>query len=105
MSLVWEKKGMDNDNQSLIGTMLDRYKIEQLIGQGGLGAVFLATDETLQRRVAVKVLQRIVEDTHDFLERFRLQASVMAGFNHPNVVPIYDYGVYSNRGYLVTPFY
>jgi cytochrome c-type biogenesis protein CcmH/NrfG len=75
----------------------DRYRIEAVIGRGGMGAVYRATDERLGRPVAVKVITiagGMEGDTREKLRaRFRHEASAAARLpHHPNVVPVYDYG-------------
>ena len=84
---------MTTVNDSLVGSVYDgRYRIEKRIGQGGMANVYLAEDETLGRRVAIKVLhQRYAEDSQ-FVERFLREASAAAKLNHPNIVQVYDRG-------------
>ena len=79
---------------TLIGGTLDgKYRIERLIGQGGMGAVFLATHLGTGRLVAVKViLPHFVEDP-EALERFRREAKAAGQMRHPNVVDVTDFGV------------
>ena len=75
--------------------LADRYRLEQTIGVGGMGAVFQATDERLQRRVAVKVIQLVAgsaaEHTH-LRKRFHREAQVLARLHHRNVVTVHDFG-------------
>ena len=75
------------------GTIVDsRYKIVSRLGAGGMADVFLAEDEQLGRKVALKLLyQRFAEDP-GFVERFRREAQAAAGLQHPNVVSVYDRG-------------
>ncbi|WP_372371113.1 protein kinase [Candidatus Uabimicrobium sp. HlEnr_7] len=71
------------------------YKIEKLLGQGGMGAVFLATDEKIQRKVAIKILgsQKEGSSTSSASEkRFGIEASIMAELEHPGIVKIYHSG-------------
>ncbi|MBV9229984.1 MAG: hypothetical protein JOZ18_11775 [Chloroflexi bacterium] len=87
---------MIHNNHDLIGMSLGNCRIEQLIGQGGHASVFLATQESLHRRVAVKVLRPQVDmDSHlykNFLARFQREAGVIAQFTHINIMQIHDYG-------------
>lgn len=99
---------MDNSN-NLIGKVLGRYRLEKQIGQGGNARVFRAWQENLSRRVAVKVLS--LPETGDarlhnnFLARFQQEASVIARFNHVNIMPIYDFGEQDGLTYLVMPLF
>ncbi len=77
----------------LIGQVLSsRYRLESKLGSGGMSTVYLALDETLQRKVAAKVLHREMSDQPDQLERFRREARAVAQISHPNVVAVIDAG-------------
>ncbi|HET6764727.1 MAG TPA: protein kinase, partial [Longimicrobiaceae bacterium] len=88
-------------------TLGDRYRVEALIGRGGMGAVYRATDERLGRAVAVKVISPpagVAEDTREELRaRFQREARAAARLHHPNVVTIHDFGTDAELGldYLV----
>jgi serine/threonine protein kinase len=78
---------------ALIGTVLDnRYKIESVLGQGGMGMVFRATQTSVQRPVAVKTLNPALAAAPTFFERFRREAEVASRLRHPNIITIYDFG-------------
>jgi serine/threonine-protein kinase len=87
------------------GTMVDsRYKIVSRLGSGGMADVFLAEDEQLGRKVALKLLyQRFAEDP-GFVERFRREAQAAAGLQHPNVVNVYDRGSYDGTYYIAMEY-
>jgi serine/threonine-protein kinase len=72
------------------GTRLGRYTIQSLIGRGGMGAVYRATDPSLGRDVALKVLPPDVAADPDRIERFRREARALAALNHPNIVTIHS---------------
>ncbi|GAA2248782.1 MULTISPECIES: serine/threonine protein kinase [Kitasatospora] len=75
------------------GTSLgDRYRLVDWLGGGSMGDVWLAEDEVLGRRVAVKVLKPALLDESGFAERFHAEARVMAGLRHPGIVGVHDYG-------------
>ena len=87
------------------GTMVDsRYKIVSRLGSGGMADVFLAEDEQLGRKVALKLLyQRFAEDP-GFVERFRREAQAAAGLQHPNVVSVYDRGSFDGTYYIAMEY-
>jgi serine/threonine protein kinase len=66
-----------------------KYRIERLLGKGGMGAVFLAHDLTLEREVAIKVLPPDVAQDDQVVRRFQQEAKTAAGLDHPNIIPIY----------------
>ncbi|MGH7630748.1 MAG: serine/threonine-protein kinase, partial [Gemmatimonadales bacterium] len=69
----------------------DHYEIHELIGEGGMGAVYRATDRTLGRDVAIKVLRPELADD-DSAERLRREAGILARLEHPGVVPVHEVG-------------
>ncbi|GAA2031766.1 hypothetical protein GCM10009740_22140 [Terrabacter terrae] len=79
----------------------DRYRLETVIGTGGMGQVWRATDETLHRPVAVKVLRPHAQETDGFLQRFRAEALHSASLQHPNIVTVHDFGEGQHSAYLV----
>ena len=75
----------------IVGDVLaDRYRIESILGVGGMASVYRATDLRLDRDVAVKVLAANLAADAQFAERFNREAGAMAGFSHPNVAAVYD---------------
>jgi tRNA A-37 threonylcarbamoyl transferase component Bud32 len=70
-----------------------RYRLERRLGSGGMGKVYEAVDDALARRVAVKVLRDDWVRSDSAVRRFEREARALAGFAHPNVVGLYDYGV------------
>src|SRR6266536_459641 len=77
---------------SRIGTTLAGYRIEGLLGRGGMSAVYLADDLRLKRKVALKLLAPELAEDERFRERFLRESQLAASLDHPNVVPIYDAG-------------
>jgi eukaryotic-like serine/threonine-protein kinase len=76
-----------------IGTVLGgRYRLVELLGQGGMATIYRARDNQLQRDVAIKILRPEYGTDPDFIERFRHEAQSAASLNHPNVVGVYDFG-------------
>jgi predicted Ser/Thr protein kinase len=70
---------------------IGRYNVERLLGAGGMGAVYLAEDPALKRRLAIKIVQAATGQ-QEVLSRFQREAEVSAHLNHPNVITIYDVG-------------
>ena len=87
----------------LLGTTLGgRYRLESVLGTGASAIVFLAHDTTLERRVAIKLLQPALAEDQAFLKRFRAEARSVAALNHPNVLRVFDWGEQDGVPYLVT---
>ncbi len=94
--------------EALVGTVLGTCTLQQLIGQGGMGAVYLAQQSRPRRQVAVKVLlpATALKPQHlaAFLERFRRETDAAASLEHPNIMPVYEYGERDGLAYLVMPY-
>jgi eukaryotic-like serine/threonine-protein kinase len=87
---------------TLLGTSLNgRYRLEARIGSGGMSTVFRALDATLERQVAVKLMNREVTSDSDQLERFRREARAVAQLSHPHIVGVIDAGEDDGRPYIV----
>lgn len=83
-------------------TIDSRYRLDKLIGKGGMGAVYEALDTRLNRRVAIKILIGSMFGNRQALSRFEREAQASARLNHPNIIAVHDYGViYSDGAYLV----
>src|SRR5947209_8407547 len=90
---------------TLLGTTLNgRYRLEARIGSGGMSTVYRAMDETLQRLVAIKLMNREVASDSDQLERFRREARAVAQLSHPHVVGVIDAGEDAGRPYIVLDY-
>jgi formylglycine-generating enzyme required for sulfatase activity len=81
-----------------------RYRIEGELGQGGMGAVLLATDMRLDRKVAIKRILGEAAGNRMAVQRFLTEAKSIAALNHPNVVQIYDYGRATDGPFLIMEF-
>jgi tRNA A-37 threonylcarbamoyl transferase component Bud32 len=77
--------------------LAERYRLDQRLGQGGMGAVYRGFDAALERAVAVKVLREAFLDSGEAAERFQREARAAARFAHPNVVTVHDFGVTEQR--------
>src|SRR5205085_2733886 len=73
----------------MIGTTIGKYRIVGQLGRGGMGTVYKAVDQTLDREVAIKVLNPELADTH-IIKRFRAEATTLAKLNHPEIATIYE---------------
>ncbi len=82
----------------------NRYRLERKLGSGGMADVWLAEDQELGRRVAVKILHERYANDEQFVERFRREATHAAGLSHPNIVSIYDRGVADGSYYIVMEY-
>jgi tRNA A-37 threonylcarbamoyl transferase component Bud32 len=86
------------------GKSLGRYRLEETLGKGGMAEVYRATDTKLARTVAVKViLEKHAVEEH-FLERFLREARLVASLEHPNILPVYDFGEENGMPFLVMPY-
>ena len=94
--------------EALIGTVLGTCTLQRLIGQGGMGAVYLAQQSRPKRQVAVKVLLPMTPLSPNqlaaFLERFRRETDAAASLEHPNITPVHEYGERDGLAYLVMPY-
>jgi len=85
-------------------TIEGRYRIERLLGKGGMGAVFLAHDLTLEREVAIKVLPPDVAQDDQVVRRFQQEAKTAAKLDHPNIIPIYRVESEGGLNYFVMKY-
>jgi len=92
-------------SDTLINTLFDgRYRIMRKLGSGGMADVYLAEDEELGRRVAIKILNDKYAPDDQFVERFRREAKNAAGLSHPNIVSIYDRGEAEGTYYIAMEY-
>src|SRR5712672_1593170 len=86
-----------SDLEQYVGQVLDeKYRLESLIGQGGMGAVFLATHLGTERYVALKLIAPQFMRNEEFVERFKREARAAGRLRHPNVVDVTDFGFSSS---------
>lgn len=87
------------------GTVLARrYRLDERVGAGGMGQVWRATDQVLERTVAVKLMRQELVEEPGFAERFLIEARTMAAVRHPGVVAIHDYQGDANQAFLVMEY-
>ncbi len=87
------------------GTMVDeRYRLDRKIGSGGMADVWLAEDTELDRNVAIKILHDRFAQDKEFVQRFQREAQSAAGLQHPNVVGIFDRGVFRDTYFIAMEY-
>ena len=82
----------------------DRYEIIKSIGEGGMANVYLANDNILDRKVAIKVLRGDLENNEKFIRRFQREAKSVSDLSHPNIVEVYDVGEEEGQHYIVMEY-
>ena len=87
-----------------MGESIAHYQIESLIGIGGMGEVYLARDERLGRKVALKFLPQGLTANNTQLSRFKSEARAASALNHPNILTVYEIGTEGNRHFIATEF-
>ncbi|HEX4734693.1 MAG TPA: serine/threonine-protein kinase [Thermoleophilaceae bacterium] len=81
-----------------------RYRLDAVIGRGGMAIVWRATDRQLERDVAIKVISDVLADDPRFVARFEREARLAAGLNHPNLVKVFDFSVDAGRPLLIMEY-
>ena len=89
---------------ALIGNVFGHYRIESLIGVGGMGEVYLARDERLGRKAALKLLPDTLTTDETQLSRFKNEARSASALNHPNILTVYEIGAEGDRQFIATEF-
>ena len=87
-----------------LGRTVDGYRIDDVVGRGGMGVVYRATQLSLNRPVAIKVLPPDVAEHPQFLERFHREVDVLSKLAHPNIVTVFERGEVDGRQYLVMEY-
>ncbi|MBN1123020.1 MAG: serine/threonine protein kinase [Anaerolineae bacterium] len=87
--------------QDMAGQTLGQYTLRDLLGVGGMGAVYRAHQTTLNRDVAVKVMDPQLSQQPDYVRRFNQEAEMAANLEHHHIIPIYDYGMQRGISYVV----
>src|SRR6476659_3237651 len=89
---------------ALVGKVIGHYRIESLIGVGGMGEVYLARDERLGRKAALKLLPHSLTRDETQLSRFKNEARSASALNHPNILTVYEIGTEGNVQFIATEF-
>jgi len=88
--------------QSWIGKSIGgRYQVDSLLGQGGMSAVYRASDPNLRRMVAIKMIHPHLSENPNFVDRFKEEAAAVARLRHPNIVQVYDFNIDGDTYYMV----
>lgn len=82
----------------------NEYRLEELVGEGGMGSVYRATDMNLNRVVAVKLLRSELSTDEKFISTFLREVEITASLTHPNIVQVYSFGKHMDHYYLVMEF-
>lgn len=88
----------------LVGHTLGQYQVTGQIGKGGMSTVYQATQTSMKRTVAIKVLPRTLTHEDKFLERFYREVEIVSSLQHPHILPVYDFGEYDGMPYIVMAY-
>jgi serine/threonine protein kinase len=89
--------------RDLVGRQLGQYEILERLGTGGMATVYRAVQVSLGREVALKVLSASLVEEEGFLQRFQNEARTLARLDHPNILPVHDFGTIDDVTFIVTP--
>ncbi len=93
------------NRQSWVGkTIAGRYQIDDLLGQGGMSAVYSAYDPNLRRNVAIKLIHTHLSTDPNFIGRFKEEAAAVARLRHPNIVQVHDFDIDNETYYMVMEY-
>ncbi len=93
-----------DDPDALLGERLGSYRIDAVLGAGGMGIVYLAYDERLERKVALKLLPRLLVANDEQLQGLQREARTASALNHPNIVTIHEIGEIDSTHFIATEF-
>jgi len=91
-------------NELPVGTTFSHYRIVSKLGAGGMGEVYLARDNQLDRKVALKVLPADLANNEDRMRRFTQEAKSAAALSHPNIAQIFEIGEAEGTHYIAMEF-
>jgi serine/threonine protein kinase len=95
---------VQDDSDSLVGRLFGPYRIVSILGSGGMGLVYLAVDQALGRKVALKFLHLHLTEDKDRVGRFKQEARAASALNHPNILTVHQIGVLEGRQFIATEF-
>lgn len=99
-----ELNAQPDQNVAAGAVVASRYKLDELIGTGGMGSVYKAKEQGLDKTFAVKLLRSDLVADNAAVRRFEREAKAISSLTHPNLVAVYDYGVTDGQAYLVMDF-
>lgn len=85
-------------------TLGNRYKIEAILGRGGMSSVYRAHDPNLNRKVAIKIIHQHLTDNAEFIKRFEQEAALIGQLRHPNIIQVHDFNHEGNVYYMVMEY-
>jgi serine/threonine protein kinase len=94
----------EHEKSVLLNQQINQYQIISLLGQGGMGAVYLAYDNKLERKVAIKFLSDKLSKDANRLKRFFQEAKSASALNHPNIITVFEISEFSGKPFIVTEF-
>ncbi|HKI21578.1 MAG TPA: protein kinase [Isosphaeraceae bacterium] len=103
-TLAWSSEGESPSAVDLTGVTLGDFQVERLLGRGGMGEVYLATQLSLNRPVALKVLRADFASNQRYLDRLKLEATAVARLNHPSIVHVYTLGCVDHTNFIAMEF-
>lgn len=95
---------MVKDLELIAGQTLAHYRILSLLGEGGMGQVYLAEDTKLHRKVSLKFLSTNLTKDHERVRRFEQEARTVSALNHPNILTIHEIGEEDGQRFIATEF-
>ncbi|MAS93248.1 MAG: hypothetical protein CMO55_08635 [Verrucomicrobiales bacterium] len=104
---TWKEYGTEEAISMSIETvkkLFPEFEVVKVLGQGGMGTVFLVKQKSLERLVALKMLSAELSANPEFQERFEREAKAMADIQHPNVLTMYEYGMRESRQFLILEY-
>lgn len=90
--------------RDLSGQQLGQYKIVKMLAKGGMAAVYLAEQASMNRYVAIKVLPSNFTHDDTFIERFNREVAIISSLQHPHILPVYDFGEFEEMPYIVMAY-
>ena len=94
----------DHGADPYLGRTFGGYVLERKVGQGGMGLVYKGRQVSLDRVVAIKILNRALNENQEFIKRFEREAKSIAKFNHPHIVAVYDFGNQDGHWFMACEF-